>query len=103
PDLALPYLLDLRWRDHRELCAALVVLSVEEPGENWVDATFRWTKFDSEVPGWILPQTWATAAGPRHSGWLEVTYSSDAARGCAAHAPTRRAQKLRFLCGEEPD
>ena len=90
-----------RW-DHRELSKALIRLAQEEPGDNWVNATYRyihiyyyklftferfiynymilfifmirWAKYDSPVPGWLLPMQWTLPDdddddnGPRRHG-----------------------------------
>jgi len=55
------YSLDLRHRDHREMCRVLVQLAVTEPGQNWLDETYRWTQQDICVPGWELPISWSTS------------------------------------------
>lgn len=50
------YRLDLRRWDHREWAKILVTLAMTEPGDNWENQAYRWSKFDEIVPGWELPQ-----------------------------------------------
>ena len=60
------YKLDLRRWDHREWCKILISLAITEPGNNWVNAEYRWGKYDEPVPGWELPLSWTepdTASG----------------------------------------
>ena len=45
----------------REVCKIFIKLAIEEPGENWENVEYRWSKYDPAVPGWSLPQTWTTA------------------------------------------
>lgn len=81
------YRLDLRRWDHREFAKLLVKLAAIEPGDNWKDVSYRWAKYDSPVPGWLLPMSWTLpdkkdndgeiVDGPRTHGWLFVTYVSD--------------------------
>ena len=104
------YVLDLRWRDHRELCKCLVKLAVCEPGTNWVHEAYRWSIFDVPIPGWVLPYSWSLddheldgQGGPRRFGRLRVRYTSDPAYGCDPNWKTRRNLKARFLCGEIKD
>ena len=78
--------LDLRRWEHREWCKILIQLAINEPGENWVDVSYSWSRYDDPVPGWELPQPWAEPdsegsefskdTGPRRYGWLVVMYRS---------------------------
>ena len=78
--------LDLRRWEHREWCKILIQLAINEPGENWVDVSYSWSRYDDPVPGWELPQPWAEPdsegsdfskeSGPRRYGWLVVMYRS---------------------------
>ena len=78
--------LDLRRWEHREWCKILIQLAINEPGENWVDVTYSWSRYDDPVPGWELPQPWAEPdsegsdfskeSGPRRYGWLVLMYRS---------------------------
>ena len=100
------YRLDLRRWDMREWCKILIVLAINEPGDNWVDGgEYRWSKYDDPVPGWILPAPWCTPdessdgeGGPRRYGWLRVTYTSSA-KGCEAAPQVRRNLRKRCLAG----
>ena len=47
-------------REQREWCKIIIRLAVEEPGENWLDESYRWSGWDDPVPGWQLPAQWAT-------------------------------------------
>ena len=92
--------LDLRRWDHRETAKILVRLAQEEPGDNWVDPTYRWAKYDLPVPGWVLPGPWAQPDpdGPRTHGWLCLTYSSTAP-GCQPNMNARRRLRGKVLAG----
>ena len=103
--------LDLRRWEHREWCKILVQLAMTEPGENWVDATYSWSRYDDHVPGWVLPESWSIPdeegggggefkqeLGPRHYGWLVVTYRSKG-YGCKADPIIRKALRKRCLVG----
>lgn len=105
------YKLDLRRWDMREFCKILILLSINEPGDNWEnDGEYRWSKYDDPVPGWILPAPWAQKdefddpsirtrdAGPRRYGWLRCTYTSTAP-GCEANMTLRRTLRRRTLAG----
>ena len=41
-----------------ETCKVMIRLALDEPGDNWVNAEYRWSKYDPAVPGWMLPSTW---------------------------------------------
>ena len=65
------------------MAKTLITLAVSEPGNNWVNESFRWSKYDDPVPGWVLPGSWAMPddesngdVGPRNHGWLIVEYTS---------------------------
>jgi hypothetical protein len=100
--------LDMRRWEHREWCKILVQLAINEPGENWVDASYSWSRYDDHVPGWELPQSWTDPddegtdfrqdSGPRRYGWLVVTYRS-VGFGCQAIIPVRKALRKRCLVG----
>ena len=47
------YRLDLRRWDHREMVKILVKLASAEPGDNWLNVSYRWAKYDEPVPGMI--------------------------------------------------
>lgn len=98
------YKLDLRRYDQREFAKILVSLAVVEPGDNWVDYTYRWGKYDEPVPGWTLPGTWTMAddggnrGGPRNHGWLVLTYRSHG-NGCMPVMSLRKNLRKRLLAG----
>jgi hypothetical protein len=41
---------------------ALLVLSIVEPGDNLIEATFRWERDMDPMPGWEVTQPWMTGA-----------------------------------------
>jgi Domain of unknown function (DUF4476) len=95
--------LDLRRWEHREWCKILIQLAIAEPGENWVDVSYSWSRYDSPVPGWELPEPWTRPddeadSGPRKYGWLIVTYRS-VGFGCQALVGVRKNLRKRVLIG----
>jgi hypothetical protein len=98
------YKMDLRRWDDREMAKILIAFAVAEPGENWIGGTFRWSKFDEIVPGWVLPQKWAIEdkrdgeSGPPTHGWLTVTYTSYG-KDCMANMAARKQLRKRTLVG----
>ena len=99
------YKLDLRRWDEREMAKILIIFAVEEPGENWIAETFRWTKYETPVPGWQLPQSWTLHLdddtydqGLERHGWLTVTYTSYG-KDCVPNASSRRGLRKRTLVG----
>jgi hypothetical protein len=98
------YRLDLRRYDHREFAKILVILAVNEPGENWEGVEYRWGKYDEHVPGWTLPATWCYAddggnnGGPRNHGWLKLSYRSYG-NGCVPVISVRKYLRKRTLAG----
>jgi len=63
-------------REERLVSKALLHLAVVEPGENWLEETFSWGRFDTAIPGWELPRTWFTEEGMPSKGLLKLTYYS---------------------------
>ena len=55
--------LDLSRRDERIVAKMYAAMSVYEPGENWLDETFRWEYHTPPIPGWELTQNWMTEEG----------------------------------------
>ena len=53
------YKLDLRHKDHRKMVEMSAILEQEEPGENWLHISYRWSSYDDPVPGWELPKYWS--------------------------------------------
>lgn len=53
--------LDLSRHDERIVVKLLGALMVTEPGENWIEKRFRWTRDSDPVPGWeMVSQTLRT-------------------------------------------
>ena len=100
------YRLDLRRFEQREFAKILIELAVVEPGRNWVNESFRWSKYDEPIPGWELPNAWtlpdddtsALDSGPRKHGWLILEYTSTG-EDCAPVYPTRRQLRKKTLVG----
>ena len=89
----------------RECCKIMIVLAMEEPGENWMNEEYRWSKYDGNVPGWTLPVNWTLAdhenggdGGPRRFGWVSFYYTSTNV-GCAPVKSVRLELRKRVLCG----
>ena len=56
-------LLDISRREERQVLRMLILLSVVEPGENWLDTGYR-TSWNTEfAPNWHMPPTWFTEQG----------------------------------------
>ena len=68
-------------REERLVSKALLHLAVVEPGENWLEETFAWGRFDNAIPGWELPRTWFTEEGMPSKGVLKLTYYSGEGKG----------------------
>ena len=99
------YKLDLRRWEQREMAKTLIALAVNEPGNNWINESFRWSKYDDPVPGWVLPGSWAmpedennSELGPRHHGWLIVEYTSSG-QGCIPNNALRKQLRKYMLVG----
>lgn len=99
------YRLDLRRWEHRELCKIMIKLAMEEPGENWINEEYRWSKYDGVVPGWTLPVNWTLPdeenngdGGPRKFGWVCFVYTSTNV-GCAPVKSARLELRKKVLCG----
>ena len=67
-----------RNRDDRMFAKIFVVLSVVEPGINWINHGFRWTLEESDpwIPGWECTAAWMTDIGMPGRGVLQLTYCS---------------------------
>jgi hypothetical protein len=46
--------LDLSRREDRIIAKTLCTLAIQEPGENWTQQYFRWSRTSDFVPGWEL-------------------------------------------------
>ncbi len=87
------------------MAKTLIALAVVEPGENWVNESFRWSKYDEPIPGWVLPGAQAMPdddnngeAGPRNHGWLIVEYTSTGP-GCVPNNTVRKQLRRYMLVG----
>ncbi|EQC29770.1 hypothetical protein SDRG_12541 [Saprolegnia diclina VS20] len=80
--------LDLTIYEQREVSKVLVQLALDEPGENWQDARFGWSR-DVPIPGWVLNMSWLTPGLYPEKGYLSVEYYSGADKGCGPVWPTR--------------
>ena len=72
----------------------LSVLSIEEPGRNWIDESFRWEFDATDIPGWFLPLRWLEDKHFPHHGFLSLKYycgEGDGLGGCVADVPLRKA------------
>lgn len=89
-----PICLDMSRRDERKVAEILTALSVIEPGENWLEATFRWSYDSTTIPGWELTQSWLTAETVPDKGIVFLIYYSGEGqriRGCVADVPARKS------------
>lgn len=68
------YFLDLAWYDQRMVVKMLAALSVVEPGENWINETFRWDISYDDIPGWRLLQAWMVDSGLPQRGYMFIEY-----------------------------
>ena len=92
------HFLNMSHREERSIAKMLMLLSVEEPGKNWIDATFQW-KYDGEViPGWALPSRWMLDKNVPHHGFMHLEYycgrkvkGEGYSSGCSALVPLRKS------------
>ncbi|KAF4321385.1 hypothetical protein BBO99_00004943 [Phytophthora kernoviae] len=75
------YELALARYEEREFAKALVRLAIDEPGENWLNETFGWSR-DEKIPGWELNYSWLKDGGFPEKGYLSLEYYSGADKGC---------------------
>lgn len=54
------YSLDLSFWDQRQLAKMLILLEINETGENWNNRQFRWIIDQPPVPSWVLTKMWLT-------------------------------------------
>ena len=95
------YEMNLKVPDERKMASILVNLAIAEPGENWVDESFRRKESLHPSPGWQLPLEWHSDE-VIHYGILGLTYSSTG-RGCKPDPAVRRGLLPTFLCGWPDD
>eukprot|EP00638_Chattonella_subsalsa_P018320 CAMPEP_0117884160 /NCGR_PEP_ID=MMETSP0950-20121206/18682_1 /TAXON_ID=44440 /ORGANISM="Chattonella subsalsa, Strain CCMP2191" /LENGTH=304 /DNA_ID=CAMNT_0005740409 /DNA_START=97 /DNA_END=1010 /DNA_ORIENTATION=+ len=97
---------DLSRREERQLARVLVHLAQVEPGENFDNEKFQWTRLDPVVPGWCLPVTWFSEESMPHRGILSVSYYSGEGKGlkgCNPDMKLRAAMTTAItLCELEP-
>ncbi|ETP55214.1 hypothetical protein F442_00213 [Phytophthora nicotianae P10297] len=96
------YELALARYEEREMAKALVRLAIDEPGENWQNETFGWSR-DEKIPGWELNYSWLKDGGFPEKGFLSLEYYSGADKGCGPVWPTRRDLAAHTLCGLPDD
>lgn len=70
------YSLDISRYEERVVAKMLAVLSTVEPGENWINETFRWEYFAECIPGWELTKSWLKDENMPHRGYLFLEYYS---------------------------
>jgi hypothetical protein len=58
--------LNLARHDERIIAKILAFLSTIEPGENWLEESFRWEYTSVPVPGWELTQVQLIPSPPRN-------------------------------------
>ncbi|RLN95075.1 hypothetical protein BBJ28_00012329 [Nothophytophthora sp. Chile5] len=92
------YELALTRYEEREVAKALVRLAIDEPGENWQNETFGWSR-DEPIPGWELNLSWLKDGGFPEKGYLSLEYYSGADQGCGPVWPSRRELAMLTLCG----
>jgi hypothetical protein len=71
----------------------LLHLSLDEPGENWIDETYSSSPDLPPMPGWELSVVWLTDAGLPHFGCLTTCYYSGDGRVGIGYLPN---SKLRY-------
>ncbi|GLD96599.1 hypothetical protein PINS_up005282 [Pythium insidiosum] len=95
------YELHLLIYEEREIAKALVRLAIDEPGENWQNESFGWTR-EEPIPGWELNLSWLKDGGFPEKGFLTLLYYSGADKGCGPVWPTRRELAASSLAGLPP-
>ncbi|CAM9534671.1 unnamed protein product [Chrysoparadoxa australica] len=88
------YELSLSRREERQVAKMMIHLAMIEPGENWVNESFRWHRYESCIPGWELGKAWLDEDGVPTRGVLTLTYFSGDGKminGCKAHDDLRVA------------
>ncbi|EQC34531.1 hypothetical protein SDRG_07859 [Saprolegnia diclina VS20] len=75
------YELDMAIYEQREVAKMLVALALAEPGDNWLNETYGWSRGDP-IPGWQLNQSWLGENAFPEKGYLTLHYYSGADLGC---------------------
>ncbi|KAJ0405630.1 hypothetical protein P43SY_007731 [Pythium insidiosum] len=70
------YELHLLIYEEREVAKSLVRLAIDEPGENWQNESFGWTR-EEPIPGWELNLSWLKDGGFPEKGFLTLQYYSE--------------------------
>jgi hypothetical protein len=90
--------LNLCNRDERMVAKILVAMSLDEPGDNWVDPTFRWSFEKVPVPGWMLTLGWLQDAGMPTKGILSLQFYSGEGKRLRGCVPEIAARKSYLAC-----
>lgn len=90
------YELDLSILEQRKIATMLVQLALDEPGENWQDVSFGWSR-QEPMPGWELNMSWLKPGGFPERGYLCLRYYSGADLGCSPVWSTRKDLNARVL------
>ena len=70
------YSLDISRYEERVVAKILAILSTVEPGENWINESFRWEYFAECIPGWELTKSWLKEENMPRRGYLYLEYYS---------------------------
>ncbi|CAM9396635.1 unnamed protein product [Pylaiella littoralis] len=62
--------------EDRQVAKMLIHLAFEHHVEHWTSSSFRWSMYDTPIPGWMLPVVWNTEAGLPHKGVMALTFAS---------------------------
>ncbi|CAN0284943.1 unnamed protein product [Ectocarpus sp. 6 AP-2014] len=71
--------LSLDIREERQVAKMLIHMVFDQQGELWPSSSFRWSMYDTPIPGWMLPVVWNTEEGLPHKGVLTCTHACKAA------------------------
>jgi hypothetical protein len=85
--------LNMALYEERQIAKILVVLSVIEPGDNFIGPKFRWDRESPFIPGWDVTQPWTTEDGLSKKGFFSVQYYAGQGKGkagCKADTLWRR-------------
>ncbi|OQR85469.1 hypothetical protein ACHHYP_11797 [Achlya hypogyna] len=93
------YELDMAIYEQREVAQMLVHLALNEPGENWQNETYGWSRGDP-IPGWQLNQSWLGEHSFPEKGYLTLNYYSGADRGPVWHV---RVGLCKFVQAAPPE
>jgi hypothetical protein len=88
------YSLDLSIYEQRQVLKLLVLMAIVEPGENWVDESFREKRTDPRGDKWELPFSWFVDTTIPHAGIVSLKYFSGNGTGQNNCAPNPMARFL---------